>query len=106
MKCSNANCECQSDTLTRGTLYLLEFDDPTCKRLDGSEQGFPTCLSARRYFWLCASCSKRYMVKKWSGAGIVLEERMYPTLTSDDMGTPRMDQQLVCKNRRSLRARY
>ena len=106
MKCSNSECSYESNALSAGTLYLLEFDQPSNRRIAGNEHGFPSCLSPRRYFWLCASCSRQYVVKKWTEAGVLLEQRVHPTLTEDGSDSANLDQDLVSHVRRAARPRH
>lgn len=70
MQC--ANCKMIAEDLLEGVLTLIEFETPPEDRLLCAGGGFPVCSAPSRYFWLCASCSRRFAIRKWNAAGLVL----------------------------------
>jgi len=69
-----------AEDLLEGVLTLIEFDTPPEDRLLYAGGGFPVCSVPSRYFWLCASCSKRVAIRRWNSAGLLLQpiERAAP----------------------------
>jgi hypothetical protein len=87
MQC--ANCKMIAEDLLEGLLTLIEFETPPEDRLLYAGGRFPVCCAPSRYFWLCASCSKRFAIRKWNSAGLVLQQiecvaRLPPRLTFQD----------------------
>ena len=72
MHCANPNCHTIAEDLLKGTLALVEFETAPADRLLYAEAGFPVYSGRTRYFWLCATCSKRFAIKKWNSAGLIL----------------------------------
>jgi hypothetical protein len=91
MQC--ANCKMIAEDLLEGVLTLIEFETPPEDRLLYAGGGFPVCSAPSRYFWLCASCSKNFAIRKWNSAGLMLQpiEPMAPLprrLPLSRMGRP------------------
>src|SRR6476646_2520436 len=75
MRCANPNCHAMADNLFMGTLALVELETcPDNRRLHASG-GFPICVTRTRYFWLCATCSRLFAIRKWNSSGLILEPR-------------------------------
>jgi hypothetical protein len=71
MQC--ANCKMIAEDLLEGVLTLIELETPPEDRLLYAGGGFPVCSAPSRYFWLCASCSKSFAIRKWNSAGLILQ---------------------------------
>jgi hypothetical protein len=85
------NCKVIAEDLLKGVLRFIEFETPPEDRLLYAGGGFPVCSAPCRYFWLCASCSKRFVIRKWNSAGLLLQPiehvsplpRSFPVSTMD-----------------------
>lgn len=73
MKCVNPNCTSKLLYLRGGVLRLLELECAPEKRLHGHADGFPVCRPTARYFWLCGSCAKALVIRRWTSEGLILE---------------------------------
>ena len=75
MKCANPSCTNTLVYLRGGVLRLLEMEAEPHTRLHGHGDGFPVYRPSARYFWLCAECSEKFVMKRWTPDGVVLEPR-------------------------------
>ena len=78
MRCANPACQASGRSLWEGSLIRLELEVPPDQRVRGDESGFPVCLVPNRYFWLCADCSNRFSISRWTSAELILETRAAP----------------------------
>ena len=75
MRCANHDCHAVADNLLMGTLALIEFETAPDDRILLAGGGFPICVTRTRYFWLCATCSRLFRIRKWNSSGLILEPR-------------------------------
>lgn len=76
MHCVNPECRRDAQDLHAGTLRLLELAIPPEERIVRADSGFPVVVVPSRYFWLCAECSRRWRMKRWTREGLLLEPNL------------------------------
>ena len=67
-KCANPSCNEPFHYFRTGKIYLI--DAPTAK----------SALHERRppeYFWLCGECTKYFVIRQWTVAGLLLRNRCH-----------------------------
>lgn len=76
MQCANPQCSAELLYLRDGSLQLFQFEPDAEHSHDGGDDGaFPMRSSPCRFFWLCARCSRLYVMKRWTSSGVVLCQR-------------------------------
>ena len=75
MHCANPDCCCDTFDQPGGSLWLLELDVSRGQPIDSDDNGFPICSLPMKCFWLCVECSQRFVLSRWTPAGIVLARR-------------------------------
>ena len=75
MQCSNPQCRKPAEDAENGTFRFLEMEVPPEERTIRSDYGFPVCSVPGRFFWLCARCAMALKLRRWTHAGLVVEER-------------------------------
>ena len=56
----------------------MELEVSRDHRIDIEANGFPICTRPRKYFWLCADCSQKYVLCRWTSSGVVLLSKQSP----------------------------
>lgn len=75
MQCANPHCRRPADDIESGTLAFVEMEVSPEERTTRSDSGFPVCSVQGRFFWLCSQCSLTLKIRRWTHAGLVVEER-------------------------------
>src|SRR5580765_1658371 len=75
MHCANPSCCCGTFDQPGGSIWLLELELSRVDPLESDDNGFPIRSIPIKYFWLCVECSQRFVVSRWTQAGIVLSPR-------------------------------
>lgn len=73
MRCSNPDCRQEARDLQSGIVRMLEMEVPPEERITRAEGGFPVVVVPVKHFWLCEACARRFRIKRWTVAGLVLE---------------------------------
>jgi hypothetical protein len=76
MRCANPKCNAAMMDTVGGTMTMLELELPPEARIERSEWGFPVLCVPAKYFWLCEECSRLYLIRRWTKAGLFLEPRL------------------------------
>ena len=71
MHCANPDC-CACFDQPGGSLWMMELETLSTDVLHGEDNGFPVSHQQIKYFWLCVSCSEKYVLHRWTPSGIVL----------------------------------
>ena len=74
MQCANPHCRKAAENLDKGCLTFVEMEVPPEERTIRSDSGFPICSVPGKFFWLCAACSVTLKIRRWTRAGLVLEQ--------------------------------
>jgi hypothetical protein len=72
MRCVNPECTCGLLDLPGGSVWLMQLEVPRDQQTESEEHGFSACALPTKYFWLCADCSRRFVLLHWTPAGVVL----------------------------------
>lgn len=75
MQCANPQCRRPAEDIENGTLKFVEMEVSPEERTVRSDSGFPVCTVPGRFFWLCRQCSLALKIRRWTNAGLVVEER-------------------------------
>jgi hypothetical protein len=78
MHCANSDCCCDAFDMPGGSLWLMELELSDAEPIRSDDNGFPVCSLPMRCFWLCVQCSRRFVLSRWTPAGIVLVPRRAP----------------------------
>ncbi len=76
MRCANPKCNAAMMEAVGGTMTMLELELPPEARIERSEWGFPILCAPAKYFWLCEECSRLYLIRRWTTAGLLLQPRL------------------------------
>lgn len=76
MRCANPKCNAAMMEAAGGTMTMLELELPPEARIERSEWGFPILCVPAKYFWLCEECSRLYLIRRWTTAGLLLHPRL------------------------------
>jgi hypothetical protein len=72
MVCANPNCSCRLFDVPGGTIWLLQLERPDVQPTDESDETFSIPSLRHKYFWLCAACSRRFVLQRWTPTGVLL----------------------------------
>lgn len=75
MHCANSECHCELFDMPGGSIWLLQLELPREPSTGYSEDAFTLVASQQKYFWLCAPCSRRFVLCRWTPSGVVLAQR-------------------------------
>lgn len=75
MQCANPHCRRPAEDIESGTLKFVEMEVSPEERTIRSDSGFPVCSVPGRFFWLCRQCALTLKIRRWTKAGLVVEER-------------------------------
>lgn len=84
MRCANPQCSAELVYLRDGSLQLLQYEPDSQQATEYEDGAFPMRPFPSRFFWLCAECSRVYVMKAWTSLGVVLSLRHpVPVMRSD-----------------------
>ena len=75
MICANTNCGCGSFDMPGGSIWLLQLEVPGDQLTINNGEEFSVSIAPQKYFWLCPDCSRRFVLWRWTEAGVSLAER-------------------------------
>lgn len=75
MRCANPECCCDFLDQPGGALWLKELELPRNQPSEDEDNGFPVRTRPMKYFWLCVACNERFVIGRWTSAGIILLPR-------------------------------
>jgi hypothetical protein len=75
MVCANPKCRCELFDMPGGSIWLLQLELPGDHATGTGEEAFSAPTSPEKYFWLCAACSRRFVLWRWTPSGIFLAQR-------------------------------
>ncbi len=75
MHCANPKCRCELFDMPGGSVWLMELELPDGQPTGDGEEAFPVSMSPRKYFWLCAACSRQFVLWRWTPSGVFLAQR-------------------------------
>jgi len=75
MHCANAECSRGLLDLPGGSVWLMQLEVPPDQSAPSDDPGFSMCTLPTKYFWLCADCSLRFVISRWTPSGLVLVRR-------------------------------
>jgi hypothetical protein len=75
MRCSNPKCRCGLFDMPGGSIWLLQLELPRDPPTGNSEEAFSVSELPKKYFWLCAACSRRFVLWRWTPSGVFLAQR-------------------------------
>ena len=75
MVCANTKCGCGLFDMPGGSICLLQLELPGDQPTVNSEDAFFVSTSPRKYFGLCAACSRRFVLWRWTTSGVFLAQR-------------------------------
>jgi hypothetical protein len=75
MRCANPKCRCELFDMPGGSIWLLQLELPDDQPTGNSEEAFSTPALPQKYFWLCADCSRRFVLWRWTPSGVLLAQR-------------------------------
>jgi len=75
MHCANPDCNCELFDMPGGSIWLLELELPGDQPIGNSEGAFSLDTLPQKYFWLCAVCSRRFVLSRWTPSGVSLVQR-------------------------------
>ncbi len=70
MRCANSECSRDLLDLPGGSVWLMQLEMPTNSSGHGYD-GFPICTQPTKYFWLCAECSRHFVLLRWTPFGLI-----------------------------------
>jgi hypothetical protein len=74
-QCANPQCSKELLYLREGRLALLDMESHANDQPRPDDGAFAMRLLSSRLFWLCGECTKTYVVKRWTTAGLVVMPR-------------------------------
>jgi hypothetical protein len=72
MRCVNQECSCGLLDVPGGSVWLMQLEGSRDQPAEGDDNGFSVCTLPTKYFWLCADCSCRFVLSRWTPSGVVL----------------------------------
>lgn len=72
MLCANSDCSRDIFDQPGGSLWQMELELCWGRSFEGEDNGFPICTQPMKCFWLCVQCSQKFVLQRWTPAGIVL----------------------------------
>lgn len=83
LACANKQCKAELKYLRGGRLFLMERRmkaTPVSMSIPQTQtssqvEPFRHDVALRRYFWLCESCAKEYVIRSWTQDGVELAPR-------------------------------
>jgi hypothetical protein len=83
MRCANPQCSKELLYLREGTLNLLEMESRSVDQFQSDVGAFAMRSVPSKFFWLCGECTKTFILKRWTSAGLVLVLRNQKTAGGD-----------------------
>jgi hypothetical protein len=74
-QCANPQCSKELLYLREGRLALLDLESHANDQSRPDDGAFAMRPLPSSIFWLCSECSKTYVVKRWTTAGLVVALR-------------------------------
>lgn len=75
MRCANPKCRCELFDMPGGSIWLLQLELPSDQTTGNGEGAFSAPTLPQKYFWLCAACSRRFVLWRWTPSGVFLAQR-------------------------------
>jgi hypothetical protein len=72
MRCVNPECSCGLLDGPGGSVWLMQLEVSRDQPTEAEGCGFSVCTQPTKYFWLCADCSSRFVLSRWTPSGVVL----------------------------------
>ena len=73
--CANPACSNGEFDQPGGSIWLMELEPSRYEATGCDDNGFSINSRPHKYFWLCVECSRRFMIRQWTQAGIALVPR-------------------------------
>jgi hypothetical protein len=58
-----------------GSIWLLQLELPGDQPTGNGEEAFSVSTLPQKYFWLCAACSRHFVLWRWTPSGVFLAQR-------------------------------
>jgi hypothetical protein len=78
MNCANPACRCGLFDRPGGSIWLMHLDEPREHLLKDSGT-FSSVPAPTKCFWLCAECSRQFIVVRWTAEGLRLARKQTRT---------------------------
>lgn len=75
MRCANPKCRCGLFDMAGGSIWLLQLELSGDQPTGNSEEAFSVSTLPQKCFWLCAACSRRFVLWRWTPSGVFLAQR-------------------------------
>jgi hypothetical protein len=75
MRCANPDCCCGLFDQPGGSIWLMQLETPCDRPTESMDYDFSVSAVPTKCFWLCAECSRRFILSRWTPAGVCLVKR-------------------------------
>jgi hypothetical protein len=75
MVCANPKCRCGLFDMPGGSIWLLQLELPGGQPVGNGEEAFSVSKLPQKYFWICADCSRQFVLWRWTPSGVFLAQR-------------------------------
>ena len=75
MRCANPDCCCGLFDQPGGSIWLMQLETPCDQLMESVDYDFSVSTLPSKYFWLCADCSRRFILSRWTPTGVSLVKK-------------------------------